>query len=296
VIRLQDNTGEFPGINGTNTYVHFNPMVGATYKINPGLSLYGYSEGNRAPVPAELACSDPAQPCVIQSFLTNDPSLQQVVSNTWETGLRDERTLGNNTKLQWNFGLFRTETINDIIPEFSNVAGRGIFVNGGDTLRQGIEANLAYKTSRWFFYANYALVDARFESPLTLTSHSPFATTCPGTDPAADQNCVFVKPGDRMPWSSLLWRSVKPRQTAAGVCVFNLHTSYDVTPKVQLYGLINNLFDQHYGTNGGYIILDQANTASAANPSTGPNFFTNPRAFVPSAPFEIYGGAKVALW
>jgi iron complex outermembrane recepter protein len=78
--------------------------------------------------------------------------------------------------------------------------------------------------------------------------------------------------------------------------VFNLHTSYDVTPKIQFYGLINNLFDKHYGTNGGYIILDDANTASAANPSTGPDFFTNPRAFVPSAPFEIYGGAKIKLW
>jgi iron complex outermembrane recepter protein len=31
VIRLQDNTGDFPGID----YVHFNPMAGATYKINP---------------------------------------------------------------------------------------------------------------------------------------------------------------------------------------------------------------------------------------------------------------------
>jgi hypothetical protein len=104
----------------------------------------------------------------------------------WETGLRDEQTLGDNTKLQWNFGLFRTETINDIIPEFSAIAGRGIFVNGGNTLRQGIEANLAYQTSRWFFYANYALVDARFESPLVLTSNfNPFATPCPNTDPAS---------------------------------------------------------------------------------------------------------------
>ena len=326
VIQLQDNTGEFPGLNGTNTYVHFNPMAGATYKINPGLSLYGgYSEGNRAPVPAELACSDPAQPCLIESFLTNDPSLQQVVSSTWETGIRDEQTLGNNTKLQWNFGLFRTETINDIIPEFSNVAGRGVFVNGGDTLRQGIEANLAYKARRWFFYANYALVDARFQNFLTLTSHSPFATTCPGTDPSEDETCVFVKPGDRLPgipenrvklgadyWITPKWKfggdmvasdgqvffgdESNQDKLLPGYAVFNLHSSYDVTPKVQLYGLINNLFDQHYGTNGGYIILDQANTASAANPATGPDFFTNPRAFVPSAPFEIYGGVKIQLF
>jgi outer membrane receptor protein involved in Fe transport len=326
VIQLQDNTGDFPGLNGTNTYVHFNPMAGATYKINPSLSLYGgYSEGNRAPVPAELACSDPAQPCVIQSFLTNDPSLQQVVSNTWETGIRDEQTLGNNTKLQWNFGLFRTETINDIIPEFSNVAGRGVFVNGGNTLRQGIEANLAYQTRRWFFYANYALVDARFQSSLTLTSRSPFATPCPSTDPSLGENCIFVKPGDRMPgipenrfklgadyWFTPKWKfggdmvaadgqvffgdESNQDKLLPGYAVFNLHTSYDLTPKVQLYGLINNLFDQHYGTNGGYIVLDQANTASAANPSTGPDFFTNPRAFVPAAPFEIYGGAKIKLW
>jgi outer membrane receptor protein involved in Fe transport len=326
VIQLEDNTGNFPGLNGTNTYVHFNPMAGATYKINPALSLYGgYSEGNRAPVPAELACADPTQPCVIASFLTTDPSLQQVVSQTWETGLRDEKTLAPNTKLQWNFGLFRTETINDIIPEFSNIAGRGVFVNGGNTLREGIEANLAYQTSRWFFYANYALVDARFENFLTLTSNSPFATPCPSTTPGSGANCVFVSPGDRMPgipenrvklgadyWITPKWKfggdmvaadgqvffgdESNQDKLLPGYAVFNLHTSYDVTPKIQFYGLINNLFDQHYGTNGGYIVLDHANTASAPNPSTGPDFFTNPRAFVPSAPFEAYGGVKIKLW
>jgi iron complex outermembrane receptor protein len=322
VIQLQDETGNFPGLNGSNTYARFNPMAGATYEINPALSLYGgYSEGNRAPVAAELSCSDPAQPCIIASFLTNDPSLQQVVSNTWETGLKNEQAFGS-TKLQWSFGLFRTETVNDIIPEFSTSAGRGVFVNGGDTLRQGIEANLAYKTSRWFFYANYALVDARFESPLTLTSNSPFATTCPGT---AGGTCIFVKPGDRMPgipenrvklgadyWITPKWKfggdmvaadgqvffgdESNQDKLLPGYAVFNLHTSYDVTPRMQIYGLINNLFDQHYGTNGGYIILDDANVASTPNPSTGPDFFTNPRAFVPAGPFEIYGGAKIALW
>ena len=199
VIQLEDNTGQFPGLDGTNTYVHFNPMAGAAYKINPGLSLYGgYSEANRAPVPAELACSDPAQPCLIESFLTADPSLQQVVSDTWETGLRGAQTFGSD-KLQWGLGAFRTENINDIITVFSNVAGRGVFQNAGNTLRQGVEANISYKTSKWFFYANYALVDATFLNPLTLTSLSPFATTCPGTDPAADTNCIYVRPGDHLP-------------------------------------------------------------------------------------------------
>ena len=76
----------------------------------------------------------------------------------------------------------------------------------------------------------------------------------------------------------------------------DLHTSYDVTPRLQLYGLINNLFDQHYELNGGYTDVGDANTASAPNPVTGPNFFTNPRSIVPAAPFEAYGGVKIELF
>ena len=44
----------------THEYYRFNPDVGATYKLLPGLTLYGgYSEANRAPTAAELACADP---------------------------------------------------------------------------------------------------------------------------------------------------------------------------------------------------------------------------------------------
>ena len=325
MIQIADETGNFPELNGTNTYVHFNPMAGATYKLNPGLSLYGgWSEANRAPVAAELACSDPKSPCLIESFLTSDPSLQQVVSNTWTAGIRDEQTIGKN-KLQWGFGAYRTENINDIITVFSNVAGRGVFQNSGNTLRQGVEANVSYKTTSWFFYANYALVDATFLNPLTLTSLSPFATTCPGTTPSEDTNCVFVRPGDHLPgipenrlklgadyWITPKWKFGGDLVAASGQYFFgdesnqdkqvggytrvDLHTSYDATPRVQLYGLINNLFNQHYGLNGGYADLGDANTASIANPSTGPNFFTNARTEVPAAPFEAYGGVKIKLF
>ena len=51
----------FPDLlTGTHTYERFNPMGGLTYKIAPGLSIYGsYAEANRAPTAAELACADP---------------------------------------------------------------------------------------------------------------------------------------------------------------------------------------------------------------------------------------------
>ena len=55
----------------------FNPMVGATYKITSEVTAYGgYSEANRAPTPLELGCADPAQPCILASFLVSDPPLQ----------------------------------------------------------------------------------------------------------------------------------------------------------------------------------------------------------------------------
>ena len=68
-------------------------MIGGTYKITPGLTAYaGYSEANRAPTPLELACADPARPCIIAAFLIADPPLKQVVSRTVEAGLRGTRS------------------------------------------------------------------------------------------------------------------------------------------------------------------------------------------------------------
>ena len=82
-----DNTGNFPEIDGAHVYERFNPMTGITYEITPKLTAYGgYAEANRAPTPAELSCADPFNPCLIESFLTADPNLKQVVSRTFELG------------------------------------------------------------------------------------------------------------------------------------------------------------------------------------------------------------------
>ena len=70
-------------------YQRLNPAIGATYKFTPSLTGYaGYSEANRAPTPLELGCSSPTNPCIIDNFLIADPPLKQVVSNTYESGIR----------------------------------------------------------------------------------------------------------------------------------------------------------------------------------------------------------------
>ena len=68
----------------------------------------------------------------------------------------------------------------------------------------------------------------------------------------------------------------------------DLHTSYDITPNVQLYGHVQNLFDTKYGLYGTYF-----NTAAATNAANGAITFTDPRTITPAQPFAVYGGLKV---
>ena len=97
-IELNDLTGQFDGLDTTNKYQRFNPMVGGTYKFSDMLTLYGsYSEANRAPTAAELGCAEPDNPCLIESFLTDDPPLDQVVSNllSWACADRQGQETGS---------------------------------------------------------------------------------------------------------------------------------------------------------------------------------------------------------
>ena len=96
-INLLDETGTNPLLTSTNNFHRINPVIGATYKVIPNMTAYaGYSEANRAPTPLELGCSDPAHPCMIDNFLISDPPLKQVVSRTYEAGVRG--TLGEDAK------------------------------------------------------------------------------------------------------------------------------------------------------------------------------------------------------
>ena len=109
---------------------------------------------------------------MIDTFLISDPPLKQVVSRTYEAGLRGSLgTERQDRRVDWGVGIFHTERTDDII----NVAERrspmfGFFQNAGKTLREGIEAKINYRQDRWTAYANYTFVDATYRSALTLSS------------------------------------------------------------------------------------------------------------------------------
>lgn len=321
-IDLQDQTGTNDLLNSSNNYQRFNPVIGGTYKITPNLTFYaGYSEANRAPTPLELGCSDPARPCVIDAFLVSDPPLKQVVSHTVEAGFRG--SWGRDAKtgmLSWGLGAFHTLSDDDIIRVTSplGTGNFGYFQNAGQTLRQGIEAKLEYRINRWNAYANYTYVDATYQSANTLPSpNNPNALTDPNND---DVQYVNVKPGDHIPGipahrfkagveylATDAWKvgadiNVVGSQWLVGddtnqspkvpaYAVVNLHTSYQITPNIEVFGLINNVFNQHYYLGGTFF-----ETGGFASTTRGVTNLmaqlTDPRTFVPGMPLAAYAGIR----
>jgi outer membrane receptor protein involved in Fe transport len=308
-ITLEDQLGT--NLNGDHTFYRFNPVIGGTYKITPELTAYaGYSEANRVPTPLELGCADPATPCLIAAFLVSDPPLKQVVSKTIEAGLRGTKELSIGT-LGWKIGGFRATNYDDILAiPIPDRTGFGFFSNVGRTRRQGLEAEVDIKSPTLQFQASYAFVDARFLDPLTLGSNSPFAD--------ADGN-IQVSPGNQIPaiprhrvkvgidyavtdaWkvggnalfvSSQYLVGDESNQFAKlpSYTVFNVHTSYQVTKNVQLYGKVDNLFDNRYATYGQFF-----DTGALPNFANGGNPFTDPRSLSPARPRALYAGMRVTF-
>jgi len=311
-INLEDQTGTDPLLNSSNQYQRFNPVVGATYKITPNITGYaGYSEANRAPTPLELGCSDPMHPCIIDNFLIADPPLKQVVSHTIEAGLRGSYG-ADKDRLTWGLGVFHTQNSDDILNVGSTVGQQfGFFQNAGTTLRQGVEAKVDYTHDRWNAYANYTFVDATYQSAITLSSPN---------NPAADLNGnVFVTPGDHIPgipahrfkagaeyavtdcWKVgadlnvvgsqwLIHDDSNQNPQVPAYWVVNLHGSYRINKTVELFGLINNVFNQHYYAAGAFFDTGGFNSATFGNP----NFFTlnDPRTFLPGMPIAAYAGVR----
>ena len=311
LIDTQDASGTTPELNASNKFQRFNPVVGLTYKLLPNLTAYaGYSEANRAPTPLELDCANPSRPCVLASSLVSDPPLQQVVSHTIEAGLRGFFGVPTGGRLDWKAGYFRTENTNDIIQLSSLILGSGFYTNVPETLRQGVEASLTYTQGPLQAYANYSYVDATYQFSGMLSS--PF-------NPFADANGnIFVHPGDHIPgiprqqakfgFDYLLTPKLKfggdvlivgsqyyigddsnqnPQLPAYWVA--NLHASYQATDHIQIFGIVNNVFNNHYATYGTFFDLGTSAQFAISTP------LNDARMITPAQPLSVYGGVKVTF-
>ena len=305
-------------------YTKFNPAVGMTFKLSPAMTLYGgVSQGNRAPSPIELGCSDPNNACVLPNALQADPPLNQVVSRTLEAGLR-----GNLAGVRWNVSGYSTRNRDDIL-FISNSLAAGYFTNFGRTQRQGLEldasGSLSLATASIDWGVAYSLLKATYESPACIVSESnssaETSAACTGDDE------IEVRAGDRIPGlprhSLKLNLGVRPTESVRigaqlaafsgqyvrgnennqhapdGVeffgagsipkyAVLNLTGEWRFAPGWELFGRINNVLNKKY-TSGGLLA---ENAFDANGTLQAPADWRNEQFVTPGAPRSAWVGVR----
>jgi len=277
---VHNRDGVTPGggsgsLDGDHRFGRFNPAIGITWTPTRGLNAYaGYNEGSRTPTAVELGCADPSNPCKLPNAMAGDPPLRQVVTRTWEAGLR-----GTIARIHWHAGVFRATNDDDILFVADNAAGFGYFRNFGRTRRQGVELGTDGHAGPFELSAYYTYLDATFQSGEVVGS--------PANSSADADGNIAIRPGDRLPlvprhvfkaraaWQVLPGWAVelgmlgvsgatargnenglhRPDGTrflgsgaTAGHVVFDLGATWHATPRLRFFAQVDNLFDRRYAT------------------------------------------------
>lgn len=307
-VDLHDLNGT--ALNGSHNFTRFNPGMGLTYKVLPNVTLYAsYAEANRAPTPSELSCAGPQSPCTLANFFVGDPSLKQVVSHTFEAGLRGRWHPVETAALDWNLGFYRTDNTDEILFVASDTPGLAFFQNVSQTRRQGIEAGVTLRSPSLKAWLNYTYTDATFQTALTLDSP---------LNPAADAGgLIHVVPGNRLPgiprhrlkaglsyaateaWTVGASAIVSSGQTLFGdeanltpdtgaYVVLAANTTYQLTDNIQVFAMVRNLLNAKYQTFGTFSSTSAVPIAQAFGAS-------NPRSLSPAAPLSGFAGVRVTF-
>jgi len=309
-IAISDRTGTSPDLNGKHSFDRFNPAVGLSWKALDAVTVYGgYAETNRAPTPLELSCSDPLRPCLLENALVADPPLSQVVSHTWQAGLRGAGAAGGG-RFDWRLSAYRSDNDDDVVALASALQGRGFYANVPRTRRQGFEAQIDFRADRWMAYASASHIEATYRFAGALPSpNSPFAD---------DDGNVEVRAGDRIGGipperfkvggdfyltpaitlgADLLGVSAQRRvgdeagqdRKLPSYWVAGAHASWDVGHGVELFGRVDNLFDRKYASFGSYFETDALENV---HPSPLPDD-ADPRTDSPAPPRAFSAGLRV---
>lgn len=290
-IKISDQTGTAPDLNGDHYFRRFNSAVGINFNPTSTFTAYAtYNEGMRAPTPIELTCANPAAPCKLPNNFLSDPPLQMVVAKTLEVGMRGKQ----GRSFHWRAALYRTELNDDIQFISSQGAGSnsGYFQNVGKSLRQGLELAVSNKWGPSSVSLNYGYVDASYRSSFTVSS--------PANSSADTQGNLHVSPGNQLPgiprhilklrldhdistqWSAGMSlnsssgsyargdeNNQSDKGRVPGFTVVNLDTRFRLSRNMEVFARINNLLDRTYanfGTLGRNVFTGPNNTFDGLNP------------------------------
>ncbi len=282
---LNDLSGERPELNGNHNFSRVNPAVGITWQAADNHNLFAsFSQSSRAPTPIELACNEGVFDLAVQFALAEgddpddvdfecrlpnaflaDPPLEDVVANSFEFGSR-----GFIGDLNYSAGIFHTRNKDDILFQTTG-RSTGLFANVDETQRVGFEGSLGGQVENLNWFLAYSFVDATFEDD--------FFALSPNHDFANDEGEILVSGGDRIPGipqhqfklvtnyqvdehlgigidfisnSNQYLRGDESNQldTIDGYNMVNLRARYRFNDNLELFAVINNLFNDEFETFG----------------------------------------------
>jgi iron complex outermembrane recepter protein len=323
-IKLADQSGERPELNGEHDFFRFNPALGLTYRASETMSFYaGYNESSRTPTPIELACNDHVFNLAVAAAVTNgedpddvefecrlpnaflaDPPLKQVVTKSFEVGMR-----GQFGHADYHLGFFHSTNKDDILFQTTG-RSTGLFANVDKTRRWGFESSANGHWGKIDWFAAYSYLQATIEDDISVLSpNHPFAD---------DNGEIEVNAGDRIPGlpehnlkigadyffnddislgfdvsyrSDQVLRGDESNQVDEldGYAVMNLRGQYRVNEHIELFARINNIFDKEYENFG--LLGEEPSEVDV------PLFadFSNPRFVGPGAPRAGFVGIKLSL-
>ena len=329
LIDLEDRSGERPELNGEHDYFRFNPAVGLTWQATDNMNFYGsYGESSRAPTPIELACNDSVFTraviaareegededdiefeCRLPNAFLADPPLDDVVTKSFEAGLRGSMALVN-----YHLGFFHATNNDDILFQTTGRA-TGLFANVDETRRLGFEGMLEGSTDKIDWFIAYTYLEATFEDEFDAVSSSnhPFSAENESGD-----RVIRVSPGDRIPGlpehslkmgadyllferldvgfdviynSNQVLRGDESNQLdpVDGYAVVNLRANYKFNDNIAVFARVTNLFDKDYESFG--LLGEEPDEV----PVAAFEDFENPRFVGPGAPRAGYVGIKLSM-
>ncbi len=340
-IRLSDRTGDQPELNGSHDYDNFNWSTGAVWHWRSDMDFYGsYSESSRLPTPIELACSEdilaariannPGDEveCRLPNAFLADPPLDEVISETFELGVRGVAANG----WLWSLGAFHTENRDDIIWQTTGRA-HGAFRNVDKTRRVGLEASLAGDYGRLDWRLNYTWLEATFEDDfqaLVSDDYAALGATVSDVCPDRGTTCMAgdrvevasVRKGDDIPGipqhlfkaaadyaftdrlsmgvdmiavsdSHLRGDESNQLDEVSGFAVFNARANYRFD-NFEAFVLVENLFDRDYENFG---LVGEEPELGRADAGGDPSVLelADERAlyYAPGAPISVWAGVRM---
>ncbi len=320
-------------LTARHRFSRFNPAAGVTFHPTESLSAYvGYSQGSRAPSAIELGCADPENPCRLPNAMAGDPPLHQVITHTYEAGVRGTPS----PQFSWNVGVFRADNRHDIMFVADDTSGFGYFRNFGKTLRRGVALGATGHLGAWNFGANYTLLNATFESEEALLGEGNSSNE----EGPGFEGTIQIEPGNHIPlvprhmfkafaaWQILPQLSATAdfmavsgsyargnennahepdgvfylgRGRSGGHGVMNLGLEFRPVRALTVFAQVNNLLDRRYYTAAqlGSTGFDAAGNF-VARPFAGPVVdgerpITGSTFFAPGAPRAWWFGARYTI-